>query len=46
MKVTLHPDANRDIEEAAAFYEREGSAILAARFMAEFKLHPWVYILV
>lgn len=37
MKITLHPDADRDIEEAAAFYEREGSAILAARFIAEFK---------
>ncbi len=37
MKVTLHPGAEKDIEEAAAFYEREGSAILAARFIAEFK---------
>ena len=37
MKVTLHPGAEKDIEEAAAFYEREGSAILAARFVAEFK---------
>jgi plasmid stabilization system protein ParE len=36
MKVTLHPGA-RDIEEAAAFYQREGSAMLAARFIAEFK---------
>jgi toxin ParE1/3/4 len=37
MKVTLHPDAEGDIGEAAAFYEREGSAVLAARFVAEFK---------
>jgi plasmid stabilization system protein ParE len=37
MKVTLHPAAERDIEEAAEFYEREGSAALAARFVFEFK---------
>lgn len=37
MKVTLHPGAERDIAEAAAFYERQGSAMLAARFVAEFK---------
>ena len=37
MKVTLHPGAERDIEEAAAFDQREGSAVLAARFIAEFK---------
>ena len=37
MKVTLHPGAERDIGQAAAFYEREGSAALAARFIAEFK---------
>ncbi|SBT08388.1 Plasmid stabilization system protein [Candidatus Accumulibacter aalborgensis] len=37
MKVTLHPGAEQDIREAAAFYEREGSAVLAARFVAEFK---------
>lgn len=37
MKVTLHPGAERDIEEAAAFYEREGSTALAATFVAEFK---------
>ncbi len=40
MKVTLHPGAEKDIEEAAAFYEREGSAVLAARFVAEFKKLP------
>ncbi|MFT3666182.1 type II toxin-antitoxin system RelE/ParE family toxin [Piscinibacter sp.] len=33
----LHPHALRDIEEAASFYEREGSAALAARFVAEFE---------
>ena len=37
MKVTLHPGAEKDIEDAAAFYAREGSAVLAARFVAEFK---------
>lgn len=37
MRVTLHPGAENDIQEAAAFYEREGSAMLAARFIAEFK---------
>jgi len=37
MKVTLHPAAEQDIQEAAAFYEREGSPIVAARFVAEFK---------
>lgn len=37
MKVALHPAAERDIEEAAAFYEREGSPVVAARFVSEFK---------
>ena|ERR1700754_352151 len=37
MKVTLHPAAEQDIQEAAAFYEREGSSKVAARFVAEFK---------
>ena len=37
MKVTLHPGAEKDVQEAAAFYEREASAVLAARFIAEFK---------
>ena len=37
MKVTLHPAAERDIEEAAVFYEQQGSVALAARFVAEFK---------
>ena len=37
MRVALHPAAEHDLVEAAAFYEREGSAALAARFVAEFK---------
>ena len=37
MKVTLHPAAEQDLQEAASFYEREGSPALAARFIAEFK---------
>ena len=37
MKVTLHPAAEQDIEQAATFYEREGTPLLAARFIAEFK---------
>lgn len=37
MKVTLHPAAEQDLEQAAAFYEREGSPIVAARFVTEFK---------
>lgn len=37
MKVVLHPAAEQDIQEAAAFYEREGSPTVAARFVAEFK---------
>ena len=37
MRVTLHPAAERDIEEAAEFYEREGSRALAEKFVFEFK---------
>lgn len=37
MRVTLHPGAEQDLIEAAGFYEREGSPVLAARFVAEFK---------
>ena len=37
MKVTLHPGAQQDLDKAAAFYEREGSSILATKFVAEFK---------
>lgn len=37
MKVSLHPAAENDIEEAAVFYERTGYSSLAAKFVAEFK---------
>jgi toxin ParE1/3/4 len=37
VKVVLHPAAEQDIQEAAAFYEREGTPTVAARFIAEFK---------
>ena len=37
MKIILHPAAEQDVQEAAAFYKREGSPALAARFVAEFK---------
>lgn len=37
MKVFLHPAAQSDVEEAAEFYERSGSPVLAAKFVAEFR---------
>ena len=37
MKATFHPAAEQDISEAASFYEKEASAALAARFVAEIK---------
>jgi toxin ParE1/3/4 len=37
MKVTLHPAAEQDLQEAAAFYAREGTPLVAARFVGEFK---------
>lgn len=37
MIVTIHPDAESDVVEAAAFYEQAGSPALAARFVAEFR---------
>ena len=37
MRVTLHPAAERDLQEAAMFYERDGSPALAARFIKEFR---------
>jgi toxin ParE1/3/4 len=37
MIVSLHPGAERDIQEAAEFYAREGSPALAAKFVREFK---------
>jgi toxin ParE1/3/4 len=33
----LHPEAEREIEEAAEFYERQGSPRVATKFIAEFK---------
>ncbi len=37
MTVTLHPGAQRDLDEAAAFYATEGSPAVAARFLTEFE---------
>jgi toxin ParE1/3/4 len=37
MKVVLHPAAEQDIQEDAAFYEQEGTPTVAARFIAEFR---------
>lgn len=37
MKITIHPEAEEDIAEAASFYERDGSPALSARFIAEVK---------
>lgn len=37
MTATLHPGAQRDLDEAAAFYAREGSPAVAARFLKEFE---------
>ena len=37
MRAILHVEAEKDIEEAAAFYEREGSPVLAAKFVSEVK---------
>ncbi|MBC7734466.1 MAG: type II toxin-antitoxin system RelE/ParE family toxin [Bacteriovorax sp.] len=37
MRTTLHPGAEKDIAETAGFYEREGTPLLAARFVAEFR---------
>ncbi len=36
MKAVLHPGVEHDLEQAAAFYEREASPALAARFIAEY----------
>ena len=35
MRVALHPGAERDIADAAAFYASEASPALAGRFVAE-----------
>ena len=37
MILSVHPAAERDVGEAAVFYEREGSPALAARFVKEFR---------
>lgn len=37
MKITLLPAAEEDVAEAASFYEKTGSAAVAAKFVAEFK---------
>ncbi|NWG73887.1 MAG: type II toxin-antitoxin system RelE/ParE family toxin, partial [Rubrivivax sp.] len=37
MKVTLHPAAEADVAETAAYYASNGSPAVAARFVAEFK---------
>jgi len=37
MNITLHPEAEQDIENAAAFYKPQGTPMLASRFVAEFK---------
>ena len=37
MNVSLHADAERDVEAAAAFYEKEATPALAAKFVKEFK---------
>ena len=37
MKLSLHPGAEQDVLDAATFYAREGSPLVAARFVAEFK---------
>lgn len=37
MTIILHPGAQRDLDEAADFYAKEGSPALAARFLTEFQ---------
>jgi plasmid stabilization system protein ParE len=37
VKITIHPGAEQDLHEAAEFYEREGSPLVAGRFIGEFK---------
>ncbi len=37
MKITLLPAAEVDLAEAAAFYEKTASTVVAAKFVAEFK---------
>lgn len=44
MKITLLPAAQDDVAEAAAFYEKTGSAVVAAKFVAEFKRVAYVLL--
>jgi plasmid stabilization system protein ParE len=37
MKIAIHPAAEQDLREAAVFYKREGSPLIAGRFIQEFK---------
>lgn len=37
MILSVHPKAERDVWEAAAFYEKAGSPALAARFVKGFR---------
>jgi plasmid stabilization system protein ParE len=37
VKITIHPGAEQDLTEAAEFYERKGSPLVAGRFIDEFK---------
>ncbi|MDR2154687.1 MAG: type II toxin-antitoxin system RelE/ParE family toxin [Burkholderiaceae bacterium] len=37
MNVTIHPEAEQDLHEAAEFYEQKGSSLVAGRFIGEFK---------
>lgn len=37
MRLSIHPEAEHDLTEAATFYEREGSPAVAARFIKEFR---------
>jgi plasmid stabilization system protein ParE len=37
MKITLHSGAEQDLDAAVEFYEREGSPLIASRFLDDFK---------
>jgi plasmid stabilization system protein ParE len=37
VRIKIHPGAEQDLREAAEFYEREGSSLVASRFIEEFK---------
>lgn len=44
MKISLVPAAEADLAEAATFYEKTGSAVVAAKFIAEFKRVSYVLL--